>query len=319
MQETGDKLTFEHFKPLAAALGALVLTQASYAYEPGYPGWALPPGTLIGVPAGSPATGLYSANQLFAFPARQVGPGGTSPSRTSVHTTSYATSLLWAPGWTVLGGTYDALIVQPFTIADAGAPINVQKSGLHNTVIVPIELSYKLGDSGMYVKPTFAMSVPDGTISGANGLGSIGNPWWVFQPGVVVSYLKNGWKLSANLSEELNTKSAKTDYRTGNILHLELTGTHAFGSWTIGPVASYIGQVTNDNSSAYYHNTVGTNRYDIYSVGALVGYNFGPAALDFWATKDTSATASNNGSAPVDKAVVPSGLKLFARLTFKIN
>jgi hypothetical protein len=313
-------LNFELFKPLAVAFGAVFMTHASYAYEPGYPGWALPPGTLIGVNAGSPAPGLYGAEQVFAFPAHQVGPGAApSPGRTSVHTISSATSLLWVPGWTVLGGTYDALIVQPFTIADAGAPINVQKSGMHNTVLIPVELSYKLGDSGFYVKPALGVGVPDGTITGANGLGSIGNPWWVFQPGVVASYLKDGWKLTANLSEEFNTKSTKTDYRTGNILHLELTGTHTFGSWTIGPVASYIGQVTNDQSSAFYKNTVTTNRYDIYSVGALVGYNFGPVGLDFWATKDTSATATNNGAAPVDKAVIPNGLKLFARLNFKIN
>jgi hypothetical protein len=313
-------LNFNLFKPLAVAVGAGVMMQASYAYEPGYPGWAVPPGTFIGVTAGSPAPGFYASSEMFVFPARQVGPGAApSPDRTSVHTVSFAPSLLWAPGWTVLGGTYDALIVQPMTIADAGAPINAQKSGQHNTVLVPVELSYKLGDSGFYVKPGLGVGVPDGTISGANGLGSIGNPWWVFQPGVVASYLKDGWKLSANLSEEFNTKNTKTDYRTGNTLHLELTGTHTFGSWTVGPVATYIGQVTNDHSSAFYNNTVGTDRYSIYSVGALVGYNFGPVGLDFWATKDTSASASNNGASSVDKAVIPTGLKVFARLTFKIN
>src|SRR5258708_38754728 len=71
-------------------------------------------------------------------------------------------------------------------------------------------------------------------------------------PEFVVSYLKNGWNLTANIFEEINTKSTVTQYRSGDILHAEFTATKTIGKWTVGPVAYYAGQVSDDKSSAFY-------------------------------------------------------------------
>ena len=101
----------------------------------------------------------------------------------------------------------------------AGNPVNVEASGMINTFIAPVELSWKFGDSGFYVKTGLGMYVPDGTVTGVNGLGNLGNPWWTFMPEFVVSYLKDGWNLTANVFEEINTRSTVTQYRSGDILH----------------------------------------------------------------------------------------------------
>jgi hypothetical protein len=79
-----------------------------------------------------------------------------------------------------------------------------------NTFIAPVELSWKLGDRGLHVKTGLGMYVPDGTVTGVNGLGNVGNAWWTFMPEFVVSYLKDGWNLTANIFEEINTKSTVT-------------------------------------------------------------------------------------------------------------
>jgi hypothetical protein len=203
-----------------------------------------------------------------------------------------ASGFLFVPGWTFLGASFDAVIVQPFIIADVGSPLDVQQSGVHNTYIVPVELSWKFGDSGFFAKAGLGIYTPDGSISGANGLSNVGNPWWTFEPEFIVSYLKNGWNFTANLFEEINAKNSITGYTSGDILHAELTATKTVGKWTVGPVAYYVGQVTNDTSSAFYRGAINVNNYDIWAAGGLLGYNFGPVQLYVWALDEFSAHAS---------------------------
>src|SRR6202035_981800 len=120
------------------------------AYEFGYPGWSTPPGVLIGTSANPPPPGVYSFNQLYTSQAVIVGPSTTA--QTSTHTATEANGLLYVPGWSVLGGKYDAVVVQPFGMADAEAnaslPTGMIKSGIHNTFLAPINLSWSLGQTG---------------------------------------------------------------------------------------------------------------------------------------------------------------------------
>lgn len=158
-------------------------------------------------------------------------------------------------------------------------------------------------------------------ITGANGLGNIGNPWWIIQPEFLVSYLKDGWVVSANLSLEINTKNTITDYRTGDILHAEFQATKKFGKWTVGPVGYYLGQVTSDTSSAFYRNAINVNKFNIWAAGALVGYDFGPAALNVWAVNQFHADAS--GGTPrfpggPDSASIATGWKVLASLSYRL-
>jgi hypothetical protein len=204
-------------------------------------------------------------------------------------------------------------------MVDVGAPVNVQQAGMHNTFIAPIELSWKLGDSGFFAKAGLGMYVPTGSVSGPNGLGNVGNPWWTFQPNVSFSYFKDGWNLTANLFQEINTASTVTGYRSGDVLHAEFTATKTIGNWTFGPVGYYVGQVSNDRSSSFYGGAINVNKYDVWAAGALVGYNFGPAALNVWAFNEFSATAS--GGTPIggiDSAAITKGFSVFASLSYRL-
>ncbi|OKO74267.1 hypothetical protein AC630_27025 [Bradyrhizobium sp. AS23.2] len=263
------------------------------AFEAGYVGSAQKPGLVLGNAAVTPPPGLYMFDQAVAYSGSLIGPGAPNVGgeSTSVHIPAVAAGLLWVPGWTLLGATYDAVIVQPVMMVDVGSPVNVSPVGMHNTFLAPAELSWKLGDSGFYVKAGFGMWMPTGTTAGANGLGNVGAPWWTFQPNFVVSYFRDGWNLTANVFEEINTASTVTGYTSGNVLHAEFTTTKTIGNWTFGPVGYYVGQVSGDKSSAFYAGAVNVNRYDIWGVGALVGYNFGPASLNVWATQEVSARA----------------------------
>ncbi len=60
-----------------------------------------------------------------------------------------------------------------------------------------LRMSWRLGDSGFFVKAGLGIYAPTGTQQGPAGLTNVGNQWWTFQPNLVFSYLKDGWNLTA--------------------------------------------------------------------------------------------------------------------------
>lgn len=310
-------------KGLIAAVAVATSTSSSLAYELGSAGALQKPGITIGASAGDPPPGIYMFDQVFTYQANVAGPGNAllnpAGTKTGVQAAVDINGFLFAPGWTFLGATYTAVFAQPFAMSSVGSPVNAQAAGMYNSFIVPAELSWKLGDSGFFVKAGLGMYVPDGTVTGFNGLGNAGHPWWTFQPEFVVSYLKDGWNLSAFLYEEFNTKSTVTGYRSGDVLHADFTATKTIDKWTFGPVGYYVGQVSGDTSSAFYGNAINVNRYDVWAAGALVGYNFGPAALNVWAVNEFSARASGGTNVNgIDSATITKGFSVFASLSYRL-
>jgi hypothetical protein len=315
----------------AAGLAAFAFSPAN-AYEGGYAGWQTKPGAFIGSSAGVPPPGIYMFNQIFTYQSNLAGPlTNVVGNHSGVVAAVDAQGFLFVPGWTFLGATYDAVIVQPFVMDAVGNPAGLgnpqnQQTGVHNTYFVPVELSWKFGTSGFAVKTGLGIGAPDGTQTGPTGLGSVGNPWWTFQPELILSYLGNGWNLSAAIYDEINTANTKDNYTTGDILHVDFTATKTIGKWTFGPVAYYAGQVTSDKCPVGVctaFNPFGTaanaQRYNLFAVGGLVEYNFGPASFSVWATQEVIANAKNAAvPAAVDSSTITQGMTVFATLSYRI-
>ena len=262
-----------------AGVAATAWTPA-HAYEAGASGWAQKPGiTLGGASAGVPPPGLYMIDQAFTYQSNLAGPGNSviNPhgTTTGVPAAVGVATFVWVPGWTFLGATYDAAWAIPVGMFAAGSPVNVEASGMINTFIAPVELSWKLGESGFHVKTGLGMYVPDGTVTGVNGLGNVGNAWWSFMPEFGVSYLKDGWNLTA-------------------------------------------GQVSDDKPSAFYGGAINVNRYNIWAVGASLGYNFGPAQLTVWALDEVSANASGGSPQLPPGPLITKGFSAFAQLSYRL-
>src|ERR1700730_844581 len=171
-----------NFKALLAAAGvaAFALSPAN-AYED--QSWKTKPGSFIGASAGMPPPGIYMFNQVFTYQANFAGPGVNNAlggGKVGLQAAVDVQGFIFVPGWTFLGATYDALIVQPFVMDSIGQPIPAQASGVFNTYFVPVELTWKLGTSGFVVKSGLAFYAPTGTIQGANGLNNQGRPYWTF-------------------------------------------------------------------------------------------------------------------------------------------
>ena len=304
-----------------ACVAASAACSSASAYEFGSAGGQQKPGIVIGAAAAAPPPGLYGFEQAFTYQSKIVGPGAPNigGAQTGAKADAVATGLLWVPGWSFLGATYDAVAVLPFVSESVGSPFDFAPSGMHNAFFAN-ELSWRLGGSGLFVKAGLGMYAPTGTQQGAAGLGNIGSPWWTFQPNIVFSYLKDGWNLTVNVFDEINTANSRTNYRSGDILHAEFTATKTIGNWTFGPVAYYVGQVTDDRSSAFYGGAINVNRYNIWAAGGLVGYNFGPASLNIWGLQEISANASGGTAGPpgLDTAAITKGFSIFAQLNFRI-
>lgn len=326
----------------AAGLAALAFSSPASANEAGI----LPQtkgGLLIGSSAGVPPPGIYMFNQVFTYQANITGPI-TSTAGIGTHNGFQAAvdiqGFLFVPGWTFLGATYDAVLVQPFVMQSVGNPLgsspallggtSSQFSGAHNTYVVPVELSWKLGTSGFAVKTGLGIFAPDGTVTGVAGTGNAGAPFWTFQPELIISYLANGWNLTAALYEEFNTANSVDNYTTGNIFHADFTATKTIGKWTAGPVAFYMAQVSDDKCPVGVCtaiNPLGTagnaSRWHVFAVGGLVEYNFGPASLSVWATQDVVTKFSNVN--PITTAVFGGdtslglqGLTVLATLSYRL-
>src|ERR1700745_779119 len=95
------------------------------------------PGALIGASAGVPPPGIYMFNQVVTVQPTPRGPGVNTLRGGNTHVGVQAAvavqGFLFVPGWTFLGATYDAVVVQPFVMQSIGSPINVQQAGMFNT------------------------------------------------------------------------------------------------------------------------------------------------------------------------------------------
>jgi hypothetical protein len=353
-----------NIKALLAAAGvtAFAFSPAS-AYEGGVQ-WQQKPGVFIGASAGVPPPGIYMFDQIFTYQTNLAGPvTGVVGNKQGVQAAVDVQGFLFVPGWTFLGATYDAVIAQPFGMVSVGKPLSLEAnqidmfSGVHNTYFAPVELSWKLGTSGVVVKAGLGIFAPTGTIQGGqgpntvnlgcttqvgcNGFANFGNKYWTFQPELILSYLKDGWNLSAALYGEFNTANQVDHYTNGNLFHVDFTATKTIGKWTFGPVGYYVAQVSDDKCSdsvclathpgiqvgpgAFIPGTGGifgnTQRYQLLALGGLLEYNFGPASLSVWATQEVFAKASGASLAPVsatDLSATTKGMTVFATLSYRL-
>jgi len=306
---------------LAAAGMVALLCAPANALDPGKGG------VYIGVSAGVPPPGIYMFDQVFTYDANFVGPvvktkTGPSPT-TGVQSADDVQGFVFVPGWTLLGATYSAVVLQPFEMRSVGSPFNTQYAGGGRTHVTPAELSWKLGNSGFFVKAGLGFDTPDGAATGPYGISNAGARYWTVQPALIFSYLKDSWALSVALYEQFNIRNSATPYTSGNRFHADFTVTRSFGKWTLGPVAYYYGQVTSPTCSAacLTASLATVQDYNVWAVGGLIGYDFGVANLSVWATQDVSVRADNplapsaTGS-PV--AFVAKGLTVFATLSYRL-
>jgi len=323
-------------------LVGLISSHPAGAIEPGQSAQTKA-GITLGASAAPLPPGIYMIDNAFYYGFNLTGPGTAAATVARGFAPEGAVNFLWYPGWTFLGGTYSALAAFPFLAASvAGVPSagfpGVTFEGVHNSFIAPLRLQWNLGN-GFFAQAGAGVYVPDGSIGGPLGDSSAGADYFTFQPDFVLSYVKNGWNLTAYTYYEINTRNERSGYTSGDIFHADLTATKQFGKWTVGPVAYYVGQVSSDRSSATFDSALSAvvpapggihgfnaGRFDAFAVGGLVGYDFGAAGLTLYATNDVLSRSygGNSGTPfvseiPFTSETTTKGWTFFGRLIYRLS
>jgi len=227
--------------------------------------------------------------------------------------------LLWSSGCKFLGGDYGAAIAQPiaFTalrvntgpneaLGGANAWETGNQWGAYNTIIIPAILSWKLCD--FRIKGAMQFGLNDGTTSPGDSVaadpnnpafhigsaklgGKDGNiyAWssndsYQFTPNLGISWLHAGWNVSADFFYTWYTKDSDTEYQNGDQFSADYTISYTCGKWTFGLGAEQQNQVQNDQFDAgdgFGYRSQPNTKASNYTMGPLVGYNFGPCSLMF--------------------------------------
>jgi len=293
-----------------AMLAVASLPGTARALEPGTVDPHLP-GVTEGIPvAALPPPGVYFSNDLAyidaSFQDGSAKPLATPAGGINVVAWVNVPLLLWSSPWHILGAQYGAFIAQPLVNLQVHSFIsgNNFRTGFYNTIINPALLSWRVAPN-LFIGANMPIYFRDGSWS-ENAAINIANHTWTVGPSAAVSYLDGNFMATANLEFDVQTENKDfapgLRYHSGDIMTVDYTVQQSFGRWTAGIVGFWIYQVEDDklNGSTTPANFAGLgnsagNRFEAFSIGPLVGYNFGPVAINFRYTRDVYAKNGPQG------------------------
>jgi hypothetical protein len=269
------------------ALAAIGIAQAR---EPGIAP-VTPPGITFGLPIAvnpPPGFSLMSRTGYADYTLRDNN-GNYFGQKATIITESLQVN--WVPGWTVLGGSYKAFFMLPFVdmkmereTRQTGPQLGTwHSSGLGNPKIQPLDLVWNLGD-GYNVGAGVGVLLPLGRYDKSAQVNQGAN-FWTLEPSIGFTYLKNGWNASAHLIYDINSRNTDTEYRSGDTAALNLTLTKRVGGVSVGPVAYYHRQVTEDSNNGTFVRAP-KSKLEQAAAGVLVSGEIGKARLYGMYTKD---------------------------------
>ena len=262
-----------------AVTGTMMLTGQAFAEELWDPHLR---GVNEGLAAGAlPPPGVYGVLDNYWASYTAHGPTGSSLSGTGLSVLVEVPIILWSTGIKILGADYAVAIAQPFdytSYAPAGG--GGGNWGTYNTILIPGQLAWTFGDfhvkAGLSVYLDDASSTVADVVSGhkLNGGLPSGNGYTTIQPDLGLSWLSDGWNLSADLhlafAIDADTASGYS-YQSGHEFAADYTAAKTFGRWTVGLGLHQENQLNADTLNGHtVPNSIVTN----LGIGPLVGYQF---------------------------------------------
>jgi hypothetical protein len=297
---------------ILSAVGAGALAVAGWAGD----AWAIEgntpylPGVSVGIPIGAlPPPGFYFSDDNVIINGGLKDGGGNStkfPLNSNANAYLNIPSILWVPTWQPLqfmGATIAFDAVEPYIQQSfAGVVTPATAGGFFNT-IVGANVSWNMHP--FFFKAGLGFYLPDG-----DWQSGIANNTWTFEPDFAVSWLNNGWDLTAHVILDFQTEDTHAHFQSGDIFYLDLTAGKSIGKWTFGIGGNYTQQLNGDKfTSAATCAALGLpgssctvpaipglrsngNELEKILVGPFIGYNFGPAEVN---AKVLSGVEAKNG------------------------
>jgi hypothetical protein len=241
-------------------------------------------GVESGLAAGAlPPEGLYFILNNYVAAFKQYGPAD-GKSGMKLDAVVEVPILLWNTGVKVLGAEYGVAIAQPIDYTRIGIANNPNIGdnghwGRFNTYLVPVILSWAL-PYDLHIKGSFGVWLDNASSSPGHGpsrggVGS-GNGFTTFEPGLGISWLHDGWNISAQAYYDTSTKNDRTNYQSGDQIAVDYTATKTIDNWTVGLGAFQLNQIQRDKRNGV---SLSGSVSQSYGLGPIVGYDFGPVSL----------------------------------------
>jgi hypothetical protein len=196
--------------------------------------------------------------------AKELKFGGLVAANVDAKVYANTSVLLYQTPWKIFGGQYAAAIGIPYYDMEVTADVTLdpalggaktlnktdKSKGLGDILLYPMMLGWKKGD--VSYGTSLGLYAPTGEYE-QGALANLGKNYWTFEPGVSVSWLssKIGTEVSAFAGYDINTKNEKSDYRSGDVLHLDMTVAQhlpLFGGFIgVGVNGFYYEQLTGDS------------------------------------------------------------------------
>jgi hypothetical protein len=181
----------------------------------------------------------------------------------NLQSTSYteSSSLLWETPLKVFDGYYTVFASIPYTWLTISGDLQTpgrlvhttdSASGLGDIYLAPVTVGWKKGD--FLWDWRFGIYASTGDFN-KTSLANPGLGYWTFEPEVTFSWLssKIGTEISVFLGLDFNTENSSTNYKSGNILHIDYTIAQHVpclgGSVGVGANGYWYRQITGDSGS----------------------------------------------------------------------
>ena len=257
------------------------------------------PGEQVGLATGAPLPeGIYALDTFVYRQNRNTAPG-------SVDVGVNVPVLVWSTPLVPLGGRIELLVAPPTVFAFG------KNSGPNGSRDLSINVGTFVGgiwafDLGGNVGVSLLGGVYLNDLNGDRGV-LVNNAGTTFatpvlpqlasntyRAGIAISYTGDGYNLTANLTGNFydspatfggnNFFGTRGPFIISDSLNLDLTATKKFGKFEIGAIG--YGTVNLDTSAR----SLAFGNRGNFSVGGLIGYDFGPVTAQFYAAR-TVATA----------------------------
>ena len=294
-----------------AASGVALLTTLAHAREPGVLP-VVPPGNTLGVPVAAPLPpGLYFGSRTGTGTVEATDTDGNETG-TSITVTDTALQFIGVPGTQLFGGQYRAILTLPVSkvsVDDALTPFGLvsdDSTGVPSVEIRPVDISWQL-QPGIFASAALSAHTPGKWE--ATSVANNGGDFWSFGAHSGVSYLRDGWNATANLSYYTSRPNRENDYESGDEVNLNLTAMKAIGDsgWSLGPVAYARHQVTDDKNPSGAFGGLVAERAKQGGLGLSATKRFGPVEFNATYTQDVYSENAAEGNRLWINFTVPIG------------
>ena len=173
-----------------------------------------------------------------------------------------------------MGAQYAFAVLGPFDHIDREyAGTTASASGNFEPIISPVNLSWTIAND-WHVATGLGIYIPNGTFNDKSIAGYLPSAnFWAFEPSVGISWLHDGWNVSAKFVIDFDGKNPITNYISGDVFSTDFGVTKTIGKWTVGVGGYWRYQFSNDVQYGQIVAPEG-NRAQEFGVGPIVGYNF---------------------------------------------